>query len=39
MSGRKLMTGDAEDLAARYAVALYSGDQFLRSGFLVAIAD
>ena len=36
MSGHRLMTGGAEDLAARCAVALYSGDQFLGSGFLVA---
>ena len=36
MSGHRLMTGGAEDLAARCAVALYSGDQFLGSGFLAA---
>ena len=35
MSGHRSMTG-AEDLAARCAVALYSGDQFLGSGFLAA---
>lgn len=36
MSSHRLIPGGAEDLAARCAVALYSGDQFLGSGFLAA---